>query len=77
VWTPQKFVESFLSEKPTTDATIIVSAGTAGVSERKARLLLDAAIEARLAHPWTFGNRKKPHKFATREQSVTETGGGS
>jgi hypothetical protein len=75
-WTPERFVKSFLAVDARSESSIYTAADVAGLSERKAKRLLTAALDAGTAHRWTFGNRKIPHRFATIEQPVTATTGG-
>jgi len=76
VWTPEKFAESFVAADPRTEAIILTAAVAADISERKAKRLLNAAIDTGQVHRWTYPDRKKSHRFATVEQPVTETGVG-
>jgi hypothetical protein len=74
-WTPQRFAQAFLASDPRTEATILSAADLADLSERRAKRLLNAAIDAGLVHRWTYPSRRTPHRFATIEQPVTATGG--
>jgi hypothetical protein len=75
-WTPQRFTATFLAADPRTEATILSAADAADLSERKAKRLLNAAMDGGLAYRWTYANRKTPHRFAIIEQPVTATDGG-
>jgi hypothetical protein len=75
-WTPPRFTATFLTSDPRTEATILSAADLADLSERRAKRLLNAAIDAGLVHRWTYPSRRTPHRFAIIEQPVTATAGG-
>jgi hypothetical protein len=72
-WTPQRFTATFLGADPRTEATILSAADVADLSERRAKRLLNAAIDAGLIYRWTYPSRRTPHRFATVEQPLTAT----
>lgn len=75
VWTHETFAKAFVPDEPRTEAVIFTLSEVAGISGRKAKRLLDTAVETGVLHRWTYGDRKRPHRFAPFEQPISETGG--
>ena len=66
-WTAERFSESFVSEQPVAKAILVNQANEAGMSLRKAGLLIEQAEAEGLIHRWRFG-ANQPVKFATQPQ---------
>lgn len=73
-WTIDEFVTAFLSDKPRTFASITVDAAAQDLSQRKAKDLLEAAIEAGKAHRWTPKAKTEKDRFATVAPALFEPG---
>jgi hypothetical protein len=71
----ERFVSTFISPQPKTEAAIISAAIGLELSERKAGLFLRAAVDGGSVYRWEFTDRKKPHQYANIPQPVTATGG--
>ncbi|MEQ1829434.1 MAG: AAA family ATPase, partial [Pirellula sp.] len=67
IWTPNGFIEAFLTPEPAATRTILASAKQSKLSQRLAKDLLNRAEDAGLAFRWTFG-ASRPIKFATVPQ---------
>jgi hypothetical protein len=63
-WTVASFTADFVTAEPRPRASIIEAAKGAGLSEKRAESLLQAADGDGLAHRWTYGPRN-PVRFAT------------
>lgn len=66
-WTAEHFAASFASDEPAEIMKLIQAATAAGLSDRKARILLKQAEAEGLVHRWHFG-ATHPVKLATRSQ---------
>jgi hypothetical protein len=66
-WTAEHFAASFASDEPAEIMKLIQAATAAGLSDRKARILLKQAEAEGLVHRWHFG-ATHPVKLATRPQ---------
>jgi len=66
-WTAEHFAASFASDEPAEIMKLIQAATAAGISDRKARILLKQAEAEGLIHRWHFG-ATHPVKLATRPQ---------
>ena len=66
-WTAERFSASFASDEPAEIMKLIQVATAAGLSDRKARILLKQAEAEGLIHRWRFG-ATHPVKLATRPQ---------
>lgn len=74
LWTPERFVSTFVSAEPKEKRTILARAATTpGLSEKKAENLCRIARADKLIHPWTYTNDRRLTYLATKEQPVTET----
>jgi hypothetical protein len=66
-WNAERFTHAFATEQPTPTQSLLDAAVDAGLSERKARLLIRKAEAAGLLFRWTFG-ANRPVEFATVPQ---------
>jgi hypothetical protein len=66
-WTAERFAALFASDEPAEIMKLIQAATTAGLSDRKARILLKQAEAEGLVYRWRFG-ATHPVKLATRPQ---------
>jgi hypothetical protein len=76
VWTVELFRTTFISDTAKTEAAILTATDAADLSERKAKRLLQAGLDDGTIHRWTYTDRKKPHRFATVAQPITDAGNG-
>jgi hypothetical protein len=73
-WTPEDFVEMFVGREPRAMSAIISEAVGLGVSERKARKLIQEGVERRLVYRWQYG-ANQPVDLATVEKPNASTEG--
>lgn len=66
-WTPQSFIEAFISETPKSRAVILAEAANSGLSQWKAERLLRNAEATELVHRWDSG-RNRQSAFALLPQ---------
>lgn len=71
LWTPERFVETFLGEEPQCRATLLNLTGEAGLSQRQAVRLLQSAEHGGLVFRRQEG-RGKPVLYATRPREESE-----
>jgi hypothetical protein len=74
-WTAARFAETFLTAEPKTEVMICAEAVGPDLSERKAKLLLRAAVESGKGSKWAAIDRTKPARYANREPNLIESGG--
>ncbi|QDU30292.1 Regulatory protein RepA [Anatilimnocola aggregata] len=67
-WDAELFASEFLTAAPQSQAAIIAAAVKAGMSERRASVLLRSATDSRLAFLWLGGDRRQK-AFANRPQT--------
>jgi hypothetical protein len=72
VWTAETFAAKFLTRKPATQSSIVVAASAEKLSERKAKMLLEAAVDDGIVHRWSPHNPTHPLRFATEPQPLIE-----
>jgi hypothetical protein len=73
VWTVERFVESFVTDRPQEKDVIIVRASAGELSGRAAERWLKLAEADGHVHRWTYPGKGNPFKLATIPQPVTET----
>jgi hypothetical protein len=66
-WTPEDFIEMFVSREPRAMSAVISEAVGVGLSERRARKLIQEAVDRRLAYRWRYG-ANQPIDLATVEK---------
>jgi hypothetical protein len=72
VWTAEKFTDSFITDEPV-EKRIIIARASIVMPVRQAERWLTLAEHERRIHLWTSSDRKKPVRFSTVQQPVTET----
>lgn len=71
VWTPEKFVETFIATEPMTAAEILCATDAAEMSGRQARQLLDAATAKGLIYRLD-GHKKHPDRYTTERPTLLD-----
>jgi hypothetical protein len=71
-WTAERFVATFVTDKPLDKQTILAKATTSGISQRKADAFLRLAMDAKAVHRWAFPKVTTVY-LASIEQPVTQT----
>ncbi len=72
-WTTEHFVREVASTQPQSTSWHVVKASLLGLSERKARALLQQAVDDRLLYRWVPRNKNKPTLYGTKPVSDNET----
>jgi hypothetical protein len=72
VWTPEFFVEKFISSTPQTAAEIFCASEAADMSGRQAKQLLDAATAKGFCHRWDGGSTRKS-QYSTLQEPLIKT----
>ncbi|MCD4824465.1 MAG: helicase RepA family protein [Phycisphaerae bacterium] len=68
-WTPERFIEAFITDQPIERGSVLLAATSAGLSMNRSKLLLGVAEGKSLAYRWTFGANRKV-KVATIPQPI-------
>lgn len=71
-WDAARFRDAFTSDEPQSMQVILSTAATAGLSDRRARKLLQEAEARGYVHRWTYGSNR-PVEFVTRSRDESNT----